>query len=160
MPRRSKDRVPDLGGFEDLLSEDACLDDDRMLDGLTTKQLGNVGEAIAALYLKERGYDSLERNYRCHEGEADLIALDTVEGVIVLVEVKTRRVRHLDDDEYPEEAVNDKKRRRYRRIAANYLMDRFPVPAIRFDVVAVSVASGHLAGIRHMVGAFDWEAEP
>ena len=45
-------------------------------------------------------------------------------------------------------------------IAANYLMDRFPVPAIRFDVVAVSVASGHLAGIRHMVGAFDWEAEP
>ncbi len=89
MSRRSKDRVPDLGGFEDLLSEDACLDDDRMLDGLTTKQLGNVGEAIAALYLKERGYDILERNYRCHEGEADLIALDTVEGVIVLVEVKT-----------------------------------------------------------------------
>ena len=40
MSRRSKDRVPDLGGFEDLLSEDACLDDDRMLDGLTTKHLG------------------------------------------------------------------------------------------------------------------------
>lgn len=160
MSRKSRGGVPDLGGFEDLLSEDARLDDDRALDGLTSKQLGNVGEAIAAIYLKEHGYDILERSYRCAEGEADLIAHDSVEDVIVLVEVKTRRVRYLDDCEFPEEAVNAKKRRRYRRIAANYIMDRFPISAIRFDVVAVSVASGHLAGIRHMVGAFDWEAEP
>ncbi len=160
MARSSKGGVPDLGGFEDLLSDDARLDDGRMLDGLTSKQLGNVGEAIAAIYLKERGYEILERNYRCAEGEADLIAHDTVDDVIVLIEVKTRRVRRLDDCEYPEEAVNAKKRRRYRRIAASYIMDRFPISSIRFDVVAVSVASGHLAGIRHMVGAFDWEAEP
>lgn len=159
MAKKSKGRIPDLGGFEDLLDEDARLDD-RSLSVLTPKQLGRVGEAIAAIYLRERGYDILERNYRCHEGEADLIALDPVDGSIVLVEVKTRRVRRLDDDEFPEEAVNAKKRRRYRRIAASYLMDRFPVPSIRFDVVAVSVASGHLAGIQHMVGAFDWEAEP
>lgn len=160
MARSSKGGVPDLGGLEDLLLDDAHLDDGRMLDGLTSKQLGNVGEAIAAIYLKERGYEILERNYRCAEGEADLIAHDTVDDVIVLIEVKTRRVRRLDDCEYPEEAVNAKKRRRYRRIAASYIMDRFPISSIRFDVVAVSVASGHLAGIRHMVGAFDWEAEP
>lgn len=160
MSRRVKGDVPDLGGYEDLLCEGDRLDEGRALDGLTSKQLGNVGEAIAAIYLKERGYDILERNYRCAEGEADLIALDTAEEAIVLVEVKTRRVRRLDECEFPEEAVNAKKRRRYRRIAANYLMDRFPVSSIRFDVVAVSVTSGHLAGIRHMVGAFDWEAEP
>lgn len=160
MPRSSKGGVPDLGGFEDLLLDDARLDDDRALDGLTSKQLGNVGEAIAAIYLKEHGYEILERNYRCAEGEADLIAHDTVDDVVVLIEVKTRRVLRLDDCAYPEEAVNAKKRRRYRRIAASYIMDRFPISSIRFDVVAVSVASGHLAGIRHMVGAFDWEAEP
>lgn len=141
--------------------EFACeeLGDTRPLTTLTTKELGRVGEAVAAMYLSGHGYEVLERNYRCAEGEADLIAYDRAEDVVVLAEVKTRRVRNLDESIFPEEAVNAKKRRRYRRIAACYAMDRFPVHAIRFDVIAVTVSGGTVAGVEHLVAAFDWDAE-
>ena len=46
------------------------------VDEFTAKQLGNLGELIAASYLDQRGYEVLEQGYRCPEGEADLIAYD------------------------------------------------------------------------------------
>lgn len=128
------------------------------VDDLGTKQLGDLGESIAACYLVERGYEILEKNYRCHEGEADLIAYDPRTDAVVLVEVKTRRVRDLDGEVYPEEAVDRRKRRRYRRIASCYLMERYPVRSIRFDVVAISIHTERTAGIEHILGAFDWDA--
>lgn len=128
------------------------------VDELGSKQLGDLGESIAACYLMERGYDVLERNYRCHEGEADLIAYDPRADAIVLVEVKTRRVRSFDGEVYPEEAVDRRKRRRYRRIASCYVMEHYPVRSIRFDVIAITIYSERSAGVEHIHGAFDWDA--
>lgn len=125
---------------------------------LTSKELGDLGELIAACYLEERGYDILEHNYRCAEGEADLIAYDGSAETVVLVEVKTRRVRAYSDT-YPEEAVDRRKRTRYRRIASCYLMDRFPVMSMRFDVVSVQVRGDNEAQVNHFIDVFEWEAE-
>lgn len=132
--------------------------DDRLIPGwLTRKQLGDLGEEIAAAYLMARGYDILERSWRCSEGEADLIAYDVVEEQVVLVEVKTRRCAHAEDAPYPEEAVDERKQRRYRRIAACYVLEHYPVPSIRFDVIAVTVVDGAVADVTHIYSAFDWE---
>lgn len=145
--------------LKQLIDEDHRVVDDGFLDTLSTKEIGTLGESLAACYLEQRGYDIIERNYRCPEGEADLIAYDEEGGEVVLVEVKTRRMRSEDDEVYPEEAVTPKKQRRYRRIAYCYAMEHFPTPSIRFDVVAVGLVSGCTASIDHLCGAFDWDAD-
>ena len=83
--------------------------------------------------------------------------LDELDDVVVMAEVKTRRVA-LDCDTrvFPEEAVNAQKQRRYRRIASCYLMEHYPLKAIRFDAVGVTIRGGHIAEIEHQYTAFDW----
>ena len=137
----------------------AVLRDDATVEGLSSKELGRLGESLACFYLEERGYHIIERNYRCREGEADIVAYDEADDSIVLVEVKTRRKAATSLELYPEEAVNKKKRRRYRRIAACYVMEHYPVQTIRFDVVGVCIHDGRTAGIQHILGAFDWDAD-
>lgn len=132
---------------------------DKPVGELSCKELGYLGEELAARYLLEIGFDILERNYRCSEGEADIVAFDPDDDCVVLAEVKTRREAGADDGTYAEEAVDERKRRRYRRIAASYLMDNFPVPSIRFDILAVAIFSDRTHEIHHVPGAYDWEAE-
>ena len=134
----------------------AKLDPAHLSDDLTPHEIGVLGEAIAASYLEDRGYEVLEHGYRCREGEADLIAYDYDSNEVVLVEVKSRRARP-GEDVRPEEAVDGRKRARYRRIASCYVMDRFPVLSIRFDVVSVVFYTGTDAGITHFFSVFDWE---
>ncbi len=135
-----------------------CPLQESLIDNLTPRELGDMGEEIAVCYLRERGYEIVERNYRCAEGEADIIAFDMDAEEVVLVEVKTRRTRHIADAPFPEEAVDERKRRRYRRIASCFAMAHFPIPALRFDVIAVTLAPGHEAAVEHLFGAFDWDA--
>ena len=125
----------------------------------TAKELGAFGEQLSASYLESIGFEILERGYRCAEGEADIIAYDPVAEQVVLVEVKTRRGDPAREDLYPEEAVDARKRRRYRRIASCYAFDHFPVPSIRFDVIGVCVHDGRVADVSHLYGAFDWACD-
>ena len=83
---------------------------ERGLSSLSTKDLGGFGEILGVSYLEGRGYEILERNRRTPFGEADLVCRDGDETV--LVEVKTR----FGDTACPEEAVNEDKVRRYRKI--------------------------------------------
>ena len=83
----------------------AKLDPAHLSDDLTPHEIGVLGEAIAASYLEDRGYEVLEHGYRCREGEADLIAYDYDSNEVVLVEVKSRRARP-GEDVRPEEAVD------------------------------------------------------
>lgn len=145
-------------------SEDGVLDDPAGPDGLgvlslTPGELGRLGESVAGIFLTHEGYELIEHGYRCPEGEADYIAYDPVEECVVLVEVKTRRARRIPSESYPEEAVDARKQRRYRRIASCYLMDNFPVPAIRFDVIGVTFVGSHVVDIVHRYEAFDWECD-
>lgn len=126
------------------------------INELNNKELGAIGEIIAVSFLENLGFDVIEKNYRCPEGEADIVAHH--DGELVFIEVKTRRRRNVDDiDGFPEEAVNSKKQKRYRRIASHYVReigDRHPV---RFDAVGVFIVDGEHAQISHVPYAFDWD---
>ena len=107
--------------------------------------LGRTGERLAAETLMSKGYRILERNFRCRQGEIDLVAED--EQDIIFVEVKTRRGVSFG---LPEDAVTIRKRRKLVEVASNYLdfhtcSDR----SWRIDVVAVQFSSsGKLEEIR------------
>lgn len=105
---------------------------------LFKKILGREGEDLAARFLMKRGYRILERNYSTSQGEIDLIALDRDQ--VVFVEVKTRTSEAYGA---PELAVNPRKQRRMIKAALGYIKFKklHQVPC-RFDVVAISAASG------------------
>jgi putative endonuclease len=98
------------------------------------RALGISGEdAVAAWYLG-RGYEVVARNWRCRDGEIDLILRHG--RTFVFCEVKTRSS---DAFGVPAEAVNQTKQARLRRLAARWLDEDAPVRPreIRFDVAAV-----------------------
>ena len=100
---------------------------------LEARGLGLPGEALAAAWYEAAGYEVLDRNWRCREGELDLVVRRRRE--VVFSEVKTRSSAAFG---VPAEAVTRTKQLRLRRLARRWL-DESPVrPAdIRFDVVAV-----------------------
>jgi putative endonuclease len=100
--------------------------------------LGARGEDRAADWYRAAGYDVVARNWRCAEGELDLVVVRT--GELVFCEVKTRAT---DRFGVPAEAVTITKQRRLRTLAARFLADPtlaagVGARSIRFDVVAVS----------------------
>lgn len=107
--------------------------------------MGRAGERKAEKFLKKTGYKILEKNYKSHFGEIDLIAQKDDE--IVFVEVKTRTSIEYG---YGSEAVNAKKRDKYYLIAAEYLQKNrktdFPC---RFDVIEINDGK-----INHIQNAF------
>ncbi|WP_432665121.1 YraN family protein [Wukongibacter baidiensis] len=56
---------------------------------MNTKKIGDIGEEKAAQFLKRKGYNILDRNYRCRFGEIDIIAHN--KECYIFVEVKTRK---------------------------------------------------------------------
>ena len=107
---------------------------------LTRMRTGKRGEALAADYLTDAGYRIIERNYRCHFGEIDIVA---EEGeTLVFIEVKSRRSEAYGD---PQLAVGHEKQKKISRIAMHYLEEkRLRHRPARFDVVAVKLlSSGH-----------------
>lgn len=112
---------------------------------LTARQLlGQRGEQLAAEKLIASGYEVIERNYRCAEGEIDLVARRG--EVWVFVEVRTRRGRAFGT---PEESITARKKTRLIAAAQSYLQAHNVVDADwRIDVVAVELsAKGELLRI-------------
>ncbi|MCS7013370.1 MAG: YraN family protein [Chloroherpetonaceae bacterium] len=95
--------------------------------------LGQRGEALAAEFLKAKGFEILAQNYRCGRNEIDLIAKRN--NVISFVEVKTRRSYEFG---HPAEAVTKSKQREIAKAALCYI-ERAAHQGVtyRFDVVAV-----------------------
>ena len=112
--------------------------------------LGARGEQIAADYLESESMTVLDRNWRCRDGELDLVALDGAE--LVFVEVKTRSGIGFG---LPAEAVTSQKARRIRRLASQWLAEHIEGwSQVRFDVVGIVLPSSGEATIEHYVGAF------
>lgn len=97
------------------------------------KMRGDRGEEAVAVWLRRRGYQLLERQFRCRYGEIDLIAR-AGDGTVCFVEVKTRA-----DSRFAQarEAVTPAKQRRLRTAAALYLASRGGDCPCRFDVAEV-----------------------
>jgi putative endonuclease len=97
------------------------------------KSLGRWGEAQAAAYLAQCGYEILDWNARTSYGEIDLVARQ--EGVTVFVEVKTR-----SSEKYglPEESITPRKRAHILAAAQAYLQNHPELDLDwRVDVVAI-----------------------
>ncbi|MGN0484542.1 MAG: YraN family protein [Lachnospiraceae bacterium] len=98
------------------------------------RKTGTEQEKKAAEYLQQQGYRILEQNYRCRQGEIDLIAKDG--EYLVFVEVKYRTQ---DSCGEPAEAVTAYKQRKISRTALFYCM-KHSLPEdtpCRFDVVSI-----------------------
>jgi putative endonuclease len=125
--------------------------------------LGRQGEELAAQRLQAAGLEILARNWRCRDGEIDIIALDKTDpggDVLVICEVKTRRGVGFGT---PLEAVTPAKAARLRRLAISWLaaqraddgaQSRTGYPQVRFDVVSVLQPTGADAVVEHLRGAF------
>lgn len=98
------------------------------------KRLGAHGEELAARWYVARGFEVLARNWRCDEGELDLVL--GRDGLVVVCEVKTRSSTRFGS---PFEAVGPAKQRRLRRLGGRWLREAAPVrpTEVRYDVVGI-----------------------
>jgi putative endonuclease len=99
------------------------------------KALGQKGEQIACKALERDGYRIIEKNFRCRQGEIDIIA--EKKGVICFIEVKARSSESFG---LPEEAVTVWKQKRLLATAYVYLQNKkIRSKDMRFDVVSVDL---------------------
>ncbi|MGH3370620.1 MAG: YraN family protein [Nocardioidaceae bacterium] len=110
--------------------------------------LGTYGEALAARHLVSEGMVLLDRNWRCDEGEIDLVLRDG--RVLVVCEVKTRSSMAFGS---PLEGVTEQKAARLRRLAARWLAVH-PVGhgEVRIDLVGVLVPARGPIEMEHARG--------
>jgi putative endonuclease len=94
---------------------------------------GAQAEDLARTYLERAGLTLLARNYRCPQGEIDLVMGD--HGTIVFVEVRYRRSNRFGS---AAESVDPRKRARLVAAAQHYLLNHPGDRACRFDVMALS----------------------
>jgi len=110
--------------------------------------LGRAGEQVAAEYLERAGLRVLDRNWRCADGEIDIVAAER--QVLVVCEVKTRSGTRFGT---PLEAITRNKRARLRRLAARWLAAHGVLfEEVRIDVIGlIRDASGQYE-IEHVRG--------
>ncbi|WP_413103474.1 YraN family protein [Streptomyces sp. Inha503] len=111
--------------------------------------LGRYGEGVAVRTLAEAGMTVLERNWRCRDGEIDIVALDA--GALVVCEVKTRRESGY---EHPMAAVGPDKTERLRWLAERWLERHGGPPpgGVRIDVVGVVLPRRGAPVVEHVRG--------
>ena len=120
--------------------------------GLTTKALGDAGEALALAHLVRHGLTLVQRNYRvaagpyARGGEVDLILRER-DGTLVFAEVRVRRSATQGG---AAASVTATKQRRIVYAAQHFLRKLTQLPPCRFDVVAID--DGRIEWLR---GAFD-----
>lgn len=118
----------------------------------TKDELGRRGERLAADHLVAAGLTIVDRNWRCPQGEIDLVAFDEAEDELVFVEVKTRTsVRY----GHPLEAITAQKLARLRRLATAWCAEhKGRHDRIRIDAIAIVAPQHGLIEIEHLERVF------
>lgn len=113
------------------------------------RALGRYGEDLAARRLIEAGMRILDRNWRCREGEIDIVAADG--DALVVCEVKTRRAGWY---EHPMAAVRPEKTARLRLLAERWLEQHGGPPpgGVRIDVIGVLLPARGAPVVQHARG--------
>lgn len=116
-----------------------------------TKELGDEGEDLVVRYLQRRKYRILDRQWRCHFGELDIVARSP-EGYLCFVEVKRRGPGSIG---LPREAVDSRKQERLRRAARLYLGFYGLDVRARFDVAEVYEKPNGALRVEYLENAFE-----
>lgn len=95
-------------------------------------ELGKLGEALAAEFLRKKNYVILEQNYVWEKSEIDIIT--TQNNKIIFVEVKTRTSPYLSD---PALMVPIKKWRQIMKAADFFMKERTDDLTAQFDIISV-----------------------
>jgi putative endonuclease len=112
------------------------------------KALGDYGERLAALELERLGFEVLDRNWRCRQGELDIVAHGC--NVLVACEVKTRRSNTYGS---AIEAITAEKAARLYRLIFTWCAEHgWPPSAIRVDVITVVLPRRSSPVLTHYVG--------
>lgn len=119
------------------------------MPGTGNRALGAAGEDAAARWYESSGYEVVARNWRCAEGELDLVVLRR--GVLAFCEVKTRRSERFGA---PIEAVTSTKAHRIRHLAARFLREHAHHGQLRFDVAGVRATPAGDMSVDVVEGAF------
>ena len=121
------------------------------------RRLGQFGERIAAAHLEAEGYRIVERNFRCREGEVDIIAENG--GCLAFVEVRTRRGDAMGE---AADSLTPLKGARITAAAEAYCQERLDLPPERrIDVIAVDLTPrGRLLRVEHIESAFAGDELP
>jgi putative endonuclease len=118
---------------------------------MTTKAIGDAGEAETARYLRGKGYTLLASQWRCRFGEIDLIARDKT-GLLCFVEVKLRSNLSAG---LPREFVDARKQEKLRCTASCYLSRYELDEPVRFDVAEVYTdGNGRILRTEYLENAF------
>lgn len=115
------------------------------------QQRGERGEQIAVSFLQRLGYQIEHRNYRCRQGEIDIIAKDG--STLVFVEVKTKAQAAFG---VPQAMVTPTKQKTITHVAMRYVQQyRFIDMALRFDVIGITFLPNGTAKVEHIPAAFN-----
>lgn len=116
---------------------------------MNNKLRGSKGEAIAADYLRKKGYKILSMNYFCRFGEIDIIAEKN--GVVAFTEVKLRKNKKFAA---AREFVTKSKQERIIKTAMIYIssLNAEPVNS-RFDVIEI-YCDDEITEINHIENSF------
>lgn len=115
-------------------------------------ETGKWGEELATAYLKQQGYDILERDWRFGHRDIDIIARSPDGRMVVFVEVKTRTS---DVVTRPEDAIDLKKMRSIGLAANAYVKTFNVVDELRFDVISIVGQRSDTAQLEHIQDAFN-----
>lgn len=110
--------------------------------------LGAYGEEVARRHLTEAGLVLLDRNWRCAEGEIDLVLRDGPDLVVCEVKTRTSLING-----HPHEAITDLKLDRLRRLGVRWAEAHgLHPPGVRVDLVAVMRPRRGAAEVEHVRG--------
>ena len=121
------------------------------------RRLGQFGERVAAAHLEAEGYCIIERNFRCREGEIDIIVAKA--RSLVFVEVRTRRGSAMGG---AADSLTLLKGARITAAAEAYCQERLGLPEERrIDVIAVDLTpEGRVLRLEHIESAFAGDELP
>jgi putative endonuclease len=102
---------------------------------MNRRETGTLGEKLACDFLYRNGYNIIETNFRCPEGEIDIVARHG--DTLVFVEVRTKTSWWFGR---PEESITRTKMSRLKTAAARYAESHFDLPeSRRIDVIAIEM---------------------
>lgn len=116
-----------------------------------TRERGDLGEQVAADWLRRNGFFIMERNWRYGRYEIDIIASrwDTIH----FVEVKTRHAGSLTS---PEDAITREKMRALQKAASAYIASHRLTRELQFDMIAVEITPDGAFDVRYVENAMQY----